>query len=329
VTSPRVGSAPRTARRRENASSRSFFWNPYGSLAQHAGEGTKHNAPHEYAALSFSRIQSGSPAVAEGSQTAFPDAAATGIHAPAHDATPDGNTDNRISATDCGRSARTARSSPAESRINSFRSPSPDSPRYLAGTAARPRLGLAGTDRDVGGTALVVADGLAHWPDTCDWPALATNAGPRPRSRRCNTDPGDAVGRKPARTLSADTVAAGCTTQQPARRPRSRTALHPPARRIATWELAADRRGSRLVRDPREPLLPRSRLGACCYAPRHFLSPTLIGRYARRHLWRGPSPTAIHTSRFRLAPTAKMASLRAARNSQCSIGKHRDITDRC
>ena len=187
-------------------------------------EGTKRNASHEYAALSFSRIQSGSPCAANGSPAAIPDAAANEIHAPARDATPDGNRRHRTSATDCGRSARTARSSPAGSRINSFRGPSPDSPRYLAGTASRPQLRPVGTARAVADTALAAADGLARWPDTCDWPALATSAGLAPRSRRCNTDPEDAAGRMPVRTLSADTIAAGCTTQQPERRQRSRTA---------------------------------------------------------------------------------------------------------
>lgn len=230
------------------------------------GEITKRNAPHEYAALSFSRIRSGSPCAANGSPAAFPDAAATVIRAPARDATPDGSTGNRTSATDCGRSARTARSSPAESTINSFRGPSPDSPRYVAETVPRQRLGPVGPDRDVAGTALAAADGPARSPDTSDWPALATNAGPRPRSRRCNNDPADAADRRPVRTLSAGTAAAGGTLCHTAPRrpnsPRSRVAQDRPARRTATWELVVDRRGSRLERDPRERLLPRSRLGA-------------------------------------------------------------------
>jgi hypothetical protein len=138
-------------------------------------------------------------------------AAATTIHAPAHDVTPHGIRCSKISGRDCEGSAQTACSIPADHSKKMALGTTPDGPRAAAWAPAA-ALGSPGHVRvTVGGSGDTAPDdkpALARSVDSAARHASATSAGLPHDMHRRNTVPADASAETTARNPSADNAAA-------------------------------------------------------------------------------------------------------------------------
>jgi hypothetical protein len=238
--------------------------------------------------------------------------AANAPRADAHDVKPDGRCGYRTFSADCGASRRSTHSSRGGSRRFFSAAPPPDSPRARPPRTSgdlRPR-GNAPVDA---GTAPGDTPSLAPTAGSVGSPATATSGEPLSGRIRCNSGPADALSGTRPRTPSRDTAVGA---------ERGRT-------------LASQNQQNKLDVDPREVMLPDGQVSEASFhfPPRRFF----------RGVRHGPQPTSSHTSypnqpstaspqtaaatsdgltfaaiaqpRNWLDQTAKMASLKTARNT--------------